>query len=209
MVTGFVSSEEELQKLETLVRNVDGIGEVIFRVTVTSQAFCEILDVTVPLRELNGIDQAGAFVSLANGAFDLIEGDYLVVDAVTPVFDSYIYLFYAQQDGKLVHMLPNPETRDNFLPANQRLRLGEDPNVRRYNVTGPFGDDMMTMIASTKPLFPEVRPEIEPTESLALDLADRVAEAESRRRPSSGGHRVRKNDPTFVLKGFKRHAASP
>lgn len=179
VVTGFVSSDGDLRQLQNLVQSVAGIGEVIFRVSVTSQAFCEILDVTVPLKELNGIDQAGAFVSLADGAFDLIEGEYLIVDAAAPNFESYVYLFYAQQDGKLVHLLPNPEASDNLLPANERFRFGADSNARRYSVVGPFGDDMVTLIASTIPLFPDPRPEIEPTASLAVDLADRVAEAQA------------------------------
>lgn len=179
IVSGFVSSQEELDKLERLVRDVVSPGEVIFRVRITSQTFCEILDVTLPLKELNGIDQAGAFVSLADGTLDLIEGEYLVIDGTAPSFDSYVYLFYAQHDGKLIHILPNPEARDNFLSANERFRIGEDSDERRYSVAGPFGDDMVTMIASTTPLFPEPRPEIEATTSLADALADRVAAAEA------------------------------
>jgi hypothetical protein len=178
VVTGFVSSDRDLTALQSLLQDVRGIGEIILRVSVTSQAFCEILDVTVPLKELNGIDQAGAFVSLVNGDTDLIEDDFLIVDATAPNFESYVYLFYAQQDGKLVHMLPNVESQDNLVPAGKRFRVGEDPNARRYRIAGPFGYDMVTLIASTKPLFPATRPEIEPTTSLARELADYIAAAQ-------------------------------
>ncbi|MGI9435925.1 MAG: DUF4384 domain-containing protein [Geminicoccaceae bacterium] len=178
VITGFVSSDQDLARLQYLLQEVSGIGEIIFRVSVTSQAFCEILDVTVPLKELNGIDQAGAFVSLLNGESDLIEGDFLIVDATAPNFESYVYLFYAQQDGKLVHMLPNVELRDNRVSASERFRLGEDTGGRRYQISGPFGYDMVTMIASTEPLFTGQRPEIEPTTSFARDLTDRIAAAQ-------------------------------
>ncbi len=179
MVTGFVSSERDLERLESMIRGVPGIGDVIFRVNVTSPAFCEILDVTLPLKELNGVDQAGAFVRLTDGSFSLVEGDYLVVDATSPSYESYVYVFYAQQDGKLIHMLPNPQEPDNFLPAGRNFRIGGDSSARRYSVSAPFGDDMVTLIASSEPLFADPRPEVEPVTLLADDLADRVALVQS------------------------------
>ena len=179
IVTGFVSSNDDLQRLRSQIPNLSGIGDVVFRVSITSAAFCDILDVTLPLKELNDVDEARAFVSLANGSFSLPEGEYLVVDATSPRYESYIYVFYAQQDGKLIHMMPNPEVRDNLIAANKNFQIGGEASPRRYSVSAPFGDDMVTLIASTKPLFPVDRPEIEPTDSFARDLANLVADAKA------------------------------
>lgn len=175
VVSGFVSSRDDLDELRFLVETSPEIGEVDFRISVTSEAFCRFLEITLPLKESNDRDQTGAVAKLPTETFT--EGDYITVDITAPNFGSFIYLFYAQQDGNVVHLLPNILTLNNQMTAGQRLRIGEDPTFRRYLVSPPFGSEMMTMIASTQPLFGGLRPGIEPTKNLISDLAAQITAA--------------------------------
>jgi hypothetical protein len=89
------------------------------------------------------------------------EGDPLMVEVAGPPFDSHIYVDYFLQDGSVYHMMPSSTYRDNFVRAGQRSILGTPGSGVTWNVSPPFGTEMITIIAAPQRLLQSERPEIE------------------------------------------------
>jgi hypothetical protein len=89
------------------------------------------------------------------------EGDNLVLDLTTPNFPSYVYVDYFLLDGSVVHLFPNGEQNENSVQPNQTLRIGDGPKAKKWEISPPFGEEMITIIASARPLFKEPRAEVE------------------------------------------------
>ena len=54
----------------------------------------------------------------------LTEGDPLIVDVMTPGFDSYVNVDYYSLDGSVVHMVPNARAKDNQAPPHYTATIG-------------------------------------------------------------------------------------
>ena len=175
-VTGFIGSQDELDQLKASVSALDDMGAVDFQVVVTSSSFCDILQVSLPLHERNSIESAGASIGVEGNAVILQEGDRVVLRATAPTFDSYIYVIYLQEDGKLLNLVPSASDQDNRRKANESFSIGERADRPSFSVAPPFGDDLVMLIAASEPLFSEPRPLTEFGSSFALDLANRVSD---------------------------------
>jgi hypothetical protein len=127
----------------------------------------------------NRDENGGLQVTMADGVFDLVEDDFVVIDAAAPSFDGHLYMFYTQEDGKLIHLMPTAKQPDSERDAGSRFTIGGPDDSQRFSVTSPFGDDMITLIASDVPLFDQPRPQIESSAQFAADLARAVAIAEA------------------------------
>jgi hypothetical protein len=79
----------------------------------------------------------------------------LDIALTSPVFDSYLYVDYIQQDGLTVHVRQTPAGQQP-VAAGQQL-LEETPS----KIGPPFGREMVVIIASGSPLFESARPESE------------------------------------------------
>jgi general secretion pathway protein A len=79
-----------------------------------------------------------------------VEGENLIlhVMAETPAF---LWIDYYQADGKIVHLLPHPLI-NNQVQAGQRFTLGGNGNAFQFKVARPFGMEMLTVVASQKPM---------------------------------------------------------
>jgi hypothetical protein len=89
----------------------------------------------------------------------LADGDKLVVEVNTPAYPSYLYVTYLQASGDAVHLSrPVGRVPKAFAP-NTKVVLGEGQQT--YRVGGPFGDEMIVVIAAKSPLFAEDLPDAE------------------------------------------------
>ena len=79
-----------------------------------------------------------------------VEGDYLVISVETDR-DAYLKLDYFQADGTVVHMVPNMFRGQAFIRKGQTYEFGGDNSVERFIISGPFGEEVIKAIASTKP----------------------------------------------------------
>ncbi len=173
-VTGFVGSTDALDRLEASIRSLDDIGTVTFQVVVTSPSFCEILRVSLPLHERNSIESAGASIGVTGNSVVLREGDPVVLQARAPKFDSYVYIVYLQEDGKVLNLVPSQGNPDNSRHANENFSVGDSADQPSFSVAPPYGDDLVMLVAASEPLFPNPRPQFEFGSSFAGDLAKRV-----------------------------------
>jgi Domain of unknown function (DUF4384) len=90
-----------------------------------------------------------------------VEGEKFSVH-VAPETNAHLQVDYFQSDGTVVHLLPNPQ-HNNFVEGGKTIVLGNVGGGYEFVVTPPFGEELLTVIASQEPLEadPE-RPIIEP-----------------------------------------------
>jgi serine/threonine protein kinase len=87
----------------------------------------------------------------------------------------YLYVDYFDTSGTVVHMLPTSLRPNNRAVAGQSITLGATaktakPGERIYDIDPPYGPNLVTVLASSKPLFAEVRPEQEPAAAYLKEL---------------------------------------
>ncbi len=174
-VTGFMSSETELDQLKSSIASMADIGSVSYQIVITTPSFCDILKVSLPLHERNSIESAGASISVDGNAVVLEEGDKVVLQATAPQFESYVYVVYLQENGDLINLVPSETDRDNKRGISEDFSIGDQPDQLSFSVAPPYGDDLVMLIASSEPLFSEPRPLTETGSVFAAALADSIA----------------------------------
>jgi hypothetical protein len=154
-LSGFVASRDDLTNLVAGLRDIGGVTAVNpDRVKVQTEPICQVLQVLASYQQRNVDRQLGLAVQIPGGEV-LRDGDALNIALQTPVFDSYLYVDYIQQDGLTVHVIQTPAGQQP-VAASQQL-LEETP----YKIGPPFGREIVVMIASASPLFESLRPESE------------------------------------------------
>jgi hypothetical protein len=102
--------------------------------------------------------------------FDLAGADY----------DGWVYLDYFDNEGQVLHLIPNEFIPPLQLGAKAPLTFGgggaNDPSRGKFEmrVSAPFGQDIAVAMVSNYPLFDAVRPTVELAEPYLQDLAARV-----------------------------------
>jgi len=64
--------------------------------------------------------------------------------------NCYFKVYHIDKDGKMQLIYPHGRYTDNYLRANVKRTISEDP--RNYLVTAPFGQDTVYVVASVQPL---------------------------------------------------------
>lgn len=157
VLQGFIGNEDDRTGLTEAVNRVTGGRPVRSDISVLIWPYCELLPLISGLVRGQNIAEN---VAIRNHV-SYREGDSLVLDLTTPDFASYVYVDYFLLDGSVVHLFPNNVERDNSVQPNQRLRIGDGPKSKRWEVSPPFGEEMITIIASARPLFEKPRAEME------------------------------------------------
>jgi len=103
-------------------------------------------------------------------------GDALVIDMQAPSFDGYMYVdYFADAEGHVIHLLPSGRDSSNLQPQRANLVLGNNPGARCWPLAGNPGEQqLVTLIATTKPLFPEPRPELDNATDYLPRLTDAI-----------------------------------
>ncbi|MCX7965896.1 MAG: DUF4384 domain-containing protein [Syntrophorhabdaceae bacterium] len=89
----------------------------------------------------------------------------------------YARVVYKQADGSLVQILPNPYRRDNYFQGGTIYEIPSGPDRFELEVTPPFGEESITVYASTSELGAV---EVEPAGGVYLiktkseDIADKT-----------------------------------
>ena len=105
-------------------------------------------------------------------------GERLVVHVVAES-TAYLQVDYYQADGQVVHLLPNP-LDTNLVVAGQTFSLGQPESSFQFNITPPFGAEMLMVIASQRPFIPQRgAPNIEPADAYMARLQQNLNEVRS------------------------------
>ena len=106
------------------------------------------------------------------------DGDYVIVEIAPLAEDRFVAVDYFVHDGQVLHMYPNPSRQDNLLSRGARLRLGApDGDEQAWRIGSPFGDDLLLVITSERPLYAGLRPIVEDTAGYLEYLEQRLADA--------------------------------
>lgn len=157
VLQGFVGNEEDREGLSSAVNRVAGGRTVRSDISVLMWPYCELLPMISGL--VRGQDVAENVSNRNHVTYR--EGDNLVLDLTTPNFPSYVYVDYFLLDGSVVHLFPSGVQNENSVQPNQTLRIGDGPKAKKWEISPPFGEEMITIIASARPLFKEPRTEVE------------------------------------------------
>jgi hypothetical protein len=101
----------------------------------------------------------------------LKEGDSLMVDVTTAGAESFISVDYYVLDGSVVHMIPNPRTRDNRAPPHYTATIG---SLGEWGIGKPFGTELVVLLTTPVPLFDTPRPVSEPGAQYLTEVAKQL-----------------------------------
>jgi hypothetical protein len=82
---------------------------------------------------------------------DYRQGDALSV-RVTSEVDAYLYVLYQQADSRIYQIFPNVHQPDNRVPARRTVEVPGNDDAIRWQVGPPFGDEVVKVIASKRPI---------------------------------------------------------
>lgn len=82
------------------------------------------------------------------------EGDSLVV-YVQADQNVYLKLDYFQADGQVVHLVPNFFRQQAFIKKGEIYEFGGPNSLEQFRISGPFGDETIKVLTSTKPFTEE------------------------------------------------------
>jgi serine/threonine protein kinase len=157
------AASADIAQIRQAVGSIDGIAKLDFAVEPRVWPYC---DVMAMLQKLIA-HPPGASLALVptSGA--------LVVDVRAPDFDGNLYVDWFNQE-QVVHLFPNHQDRLNFVPARAHLILGQPPRDGRWALDGPTGEQLVTLVAAKRELFPEARPEVEDAHAYLKALSQAV-----------------------------------
>lgn len=157
-VQGFVSQKYGLARLKEALGRVPGVKTTNFGVQQVADDKCDLLKVFGPYWTTNRQSGRPASVHTRSRVTRLTEGDPLIVELMTPAFDSYVNVDYYMLDGSVVHLVPNARSRDNQAPPNYTATIG---TMGDWVVGKPFGSEMIVLTIAPAPLFDAPRPDSE------------------------------------------------
>lgn len=99
------------------------------------------------------------------------EGDHIIIDMPAAPPSHYAYVDYYAHDGVVFHLLPNGTEPDNLIPPTGGLTLGEPgAGGQEWQVSSPYGNDLIVVLFSPAALPIGDRPIIEKTADYLSDL---------------------------------------
>ncbi|RYG97854.1 MAG: hypothetical protein EON57_13255, partial [Alphaproteobacteria bacterium] len=149
---GFVSTPADL---DTVTAELQGeVDEVDVKLAPWPQ--CEALltlDAQLAETDVPKIEVTGT---------ELKTGDTFGITVDTPDFDSYVHVAYVQADGTVVNLQQVDADHLSTIAAHSEIKFGDGEQGRdKFEVSGPYGDEMLLVISSRAPLFEEPRPQTE------------------------------------------------
>lgn len=158
---GFAGSGAEVEALKAELGAIPGVKGVEASVSIRPWPQCEVYMNFAGV--IGAPDAVKAHVRGGESGV-LRGGDALAVEIVTPSYPSYVYVSYLQANGEVAH-LTWPVSRGQVVAPGTRLLLGASaPGAEaQFRIGPPFGQEVIVVVASAKPLFGSMLPET-PTE---------------------------------------------
>lgn len=127
------------------------------------------------------------------------EGEMLQVHVLAET-NVYLQVDYYQADGTVVHLLPNPKD-SNFLEGGKPLIIGAPGSGYIFPVSPPFGQELLTVIASQTPLGEIAQQMIEPADAYVEHLAAMLQEHKAKGKVA-GAHFILLTKARETKEGF-------
>jgi len=182
-ISGFVVKPEDIERLRKDVQAIEGIGRLSMEVKVRIWPHCEVVDLLRQFRERNLKQKIGVSVAPNDGhSIRFIEGEALVPLLTHANYKGYLYVDYYVVDGYVRHLYPDsnePDSGRRLVPG-EKFTVGDGAKRKDKNsieIFEPFGQELITVIASPVPLFGETgRPVVEQAKDYIPQLRKALAE---------------------------------
>jgi eukaryotic-like serine/threonine-protein kinase len=124
--------------------------------------YCDALNAIQPYHSLFGNPAMQLGLTLAGGKNTLHKGALITVHDTMPGFSGYLETDYFSSDGTVLHLYPTPTDALKLQPSGTVKTLGDPTSGgAAWQVSAPYGTDLIISIATTSPLFPGSRPQEE------------------------------------------------
>lgn len=165
-VDGYVSRADDIAGVKQRVDGVEGVKSSAVNVQLRIWPHCEVVKILAQYKARNSDNGYGLAITPSTGHSDrFIENENVIVKLQQANYDGYIYVDYYTVNGAVAHMYPNDGEPDSgrLIQSGERFEVGATPS-KTWTVSAPFGQELITVIASPTPLYPEALPEIQTAE---------------------------------------------
>ena len=173
-ISGHVSTPDDLERLRNQVGDIRSIsGAPHFDVKLIIWPYCEVVDLLSPLLVRPSRDAPR--LNLASESDEARIGECLKLNVVAPSFDSFIYVDYFDAEGEVLHLLPNRWDMLNRKALRDRFTLGRTSQMPDcWRLAGNTGEQFISLIATTKSLFSDRRPDTESARDYIASLSNAI-----------------------------------
>jgi serine/threonine protein kinase len=175
-VSGHLPTQSDLDDLRRKISAIRGVQRLDFNVDLMIRPYCQVVALLTPL--LAQPARSAPSLNLAIPG-DAHVKDRLMLEVQAPGFDGYLYVDYFDSEGKVGHLFPNDKDVFNLRPARNFFVLGRSPMARCWVLDGSTGQQLVTLVAATKPLFPTRLPETEDAGGYIANLTDAIVKLPS------------------------------
>lgn len=162
VVSGLAGAGAPAASLSAALQSLPPNFGITDHVQTIDGPYCDALNT---IRPYSGMFQPAASLlglSLANGKTTLHDGDLITVDETMPNFTGYLETDYFSSDGSVLHLYPTPtDAAAKFGPGAVKTLGDPTKGGASWQVSAPYGTDMIISIASAAPLFSFARPQEE------------------------------------------------
>lgn len=162
-VAGYVSRPDDMAAVKQQVAAIEGVKSVDAQLQLRIWPHCEVVKVLAPYKARNDDSGHDLTISPSTGHSDrFIEGENVIVKLQQANYEGYLYVDYFTVNGDVAHIYPNAGEPDSgrVIRALEQFEVGASPS-KTWTVCPPFGQELITVIASPTPLYREALPEIQ------------------------------------------------
>jgi eukaryotic-like serine/threonine-protein kinase len=161
VLSGIAGAGAPQAALNAALQSLPNPSQLTNNIQTIDGPYCNALDAVRPYRPLFNDPSAQLALSLAGGSTTLHDGDLITVNQTIP-FGGYLQTDYFSSDGTVLHLYPTPTDPLKPLAAQGAKVLGDPAHGgASWQVSAPYGTDLIISIASSQPLFSTIRPQDE------------------------------------------------
>ena len=156
----------EKEALGKELRGLPQGNQITVSVDTLADPFCEVVGIVAAYQQLNASSNYELKVSTRGAGERLLENQIITLDATLPKHPVCLYVDYFVADGKsVVHLFPSANDAHACGLSGATIPIGEPkPGQAPWQVSAPFGREMVLAVASPTPLFASPRSGIESPE---------------------------------------------
>ncbi len=170
---GYFSNPKDLNLITSKVAKLPGIISVNNQMRPGIAPYCDV----VSFLKSSASSEKMLVRSEGDLAMSFTEGERLTIGFNTLDRPLYYYVDYFLMDGSVVHLNATDSTSMAPLRPHQTFRIGGDQSSSQWEVTEPYGLEMVSVLATEKPLGEMLSSSASSTDYL-VDLKRRIKERE-------------------------------
>lgn len=185
--TSFVSGRVDKQSRKAKIRKFHApmpkAAKIRFFLNTVERPYCNVLDLHDWIEDhLNRGGPVSFKLSNHGGVYS--RGEFVVIALEGSPTSKHVYVDYFTSDGRVAHLSPNLVQDKLPLRSGQMMRIGDGI----LEAVPPYGRELISVIISTHPLFPKIRPTVESTIKYLDQLNGALFQAHRAEMQVAAGH---------------------